>query len=75
MQQGVQRQMQIDPSQGEIVTCQACGDDKGHWDQKLQVRKISAITSPTGKEMYIQVPIMVCANCGEEFPTPSTLDV
>jgi len=72
-----QSQVQIDPSQGELVKCESLnckGAGKGHWDQKLTVKRLSAITSPTGKEMYIQVPIMTCTDCGDEFPAPSSLD-
>ena len=74
-----QQQMNIDPSKTEVVECQAIGTDpidgimkpcgNTTWDQKIQLRKVSAILSPTGKEMYLQAPILVCAECNTELET------
>ena len=73
-----QQQMNINPSKTTVVECQAIGTDidgimkpcgNTTWDQKIQLRKVSAILSPTGKEMYLQAPILVCAECNTELET------
>ena len=65
-------QLHIDPMKdGSPVICEECHDEKGYWENKLTIRKISALQSPSGKEMFIQIPIMVCENCGAHFPAAS----
>ena len=74
-----QPQMNIDPSKTTIIECKAVGTDPMDgvmkpcgstlWDQKIQLRKVSALLSPTGKEMFLQAPILVCAECNTELET------
>lgn len=74
-----QPQMNIDPSKTTVVECTAIGTDpmdgvmkpcgNTTWDQKIQLRKVSALLSPTGKEMFLQAPILVCAECNTELET------
>ena len=77
MQDVSNQQMNIDPSKTTVIECEAMGTDPmdtyihgkmkpcGNqlWDQKIQLRKVSALLSPTGKEMYLQAPILVCTEC------------
>ena len=74
-----QQQMNIDPSKTTVIECTAMGTDpmagimkpcgSTIWDQKIQLRKVAALLSPTGKEMYLQAPILVCAECDTELDT------
>lgn len=53
----------IDPSQTEAVTCGACKSEL--FLPMYMLRKVSALISPTGKEEVIQMPVMVCGQCGK----------
>ena len=61
-----QQQPQIDLSDAETMTCQKCNNKifiKGY-----VIKRISAIVSPTGKEMIAPVQVFNCGNCGEILP-------
>lgn len=47
----------------EPVGCKSCGN--AAFDQYYKLFKLSALKSPTGKPQMYNVPIFVCANCGE----------
>jgi hypothetical protein len=80
MNQPPSQNFNIDPSTTTIVECQetlrssdwpssktTCGGTL--WDQRIELRKVSALVSPTGKEMFLQAPIIVCNTCGSRLPT------
>ena len=55
-------QMNIDFSQTTAETCEKCGNDT--FVQVYQMRKLSALLSPTGQEAMIPVQVFACAKCG-----------
>ena len=60
------QQPQIDLSDAETMTCQKCGNSI--FIQGYVTKRISAIVSPTGKEMIAPVQVFNCGNCGEMLP-------
>ena len=60
------QQPQIDLSDAETMTCQKCGNSI--FIQGYVIKRISAIVSPTGKEMIAPVQVFNCGNCGEMLP-------
>ena len=60
------QQQQIDLSDAETMTCQKCGNSI--FIQGYVIKRISAIVSPTGKEMIAPVQVFNCGNCGEMLP-------
>ena len=61
--------MTIDPSTAEVVECPDCHGTL--WDTLTEIRRVSPLVSPTGKETYLQVPVVVCANvsCSHKLNT------
>ena len=57
-----QPQMNIDFSQTTAETCEKCCNDT--FVQVYQMRKLSALLSPTGQEAMIPVQVFACAKCG-----------
>ena len=55
-------QMNIDLSQTEEVICDECKNET--FTQQYQMRKLSALLSPTGQESMIPIQIFACAKCG-----------
>ena len=47
----------------DAVSCKKCGN--AAFDQYYKLYKLSALKSPTGKAQLYNVPIFVCANCGD----------
>lgn len=45
----------------EDIVCQKCGHDI--FEQKLKLKKVSRIQSPTGQEMIVPVPVVICDKC------------
>ena len=60
------QQQQIDLSDAETMTCQKCGNSI--FIQGYVIKRISAIVSPTGKEMIAPVQVFNCGKCGEMLP-------
>ena len=54
-------QMNIDFGQTEPEVCEKCENDTFH--HIFQIRKLSALLSPTGKEAKIPIQIYACAKC------------
>jgi uncharacterized Zn finger protein len=52
---------QIDMSQAESVKCESC--ESSTFQQTLLLKKISAIVSPSGKEILIPVAVFKCDKC------------
>ena len=57
-----QMQMNIDFSQTTAETCGECGNET--FVQVYQMRKLSALLSPTGKPTMIPIQVFACAKCG-----------
>ena len=72
MENNQQPQMNIDFSQTTAEVCEKCENDT--FQQVYQIRKLSALLSPTGKETMIPIQMFSCAKCGfinDEFePKP-----
>ena len=61
-----QQQVQIDLSDADTMKCQSCGNSI--FIQGYVIKKISAIVSPTGKEVIAPIQVFNCGNCGEMLP-------
>ena len=62
MMNNQQPQMNIDFSQTTAEICEECGNDT--FVQGYQMRKLSALLSPTGQETMIPIQVFACAKCG-----------
>jgi protein-arginine kinase activator protein McsA len=63
-----QQKMNIDLSKTEAIVCKECGSDV--FESAFLIRKISGILVGSNTDQMIQIPIMICNNCGmkvEEF--------
>ena len=61
-----QQQVQVDLKDADTMKCQACGNTV--FIQGYVIKKISAIVSPTGKEVIAPIQVFNCGNCGEMLP-------
>ena len=61
-----QANVQIDLKDADTMKCQSCGNSI--FIQGYVIKKISAIVSPTGKEVIAPVQVFNCGNCGEMLP-------
>ena len=57
-----QKQVQIDISKADTITCDDCGN--ASFIQAFFLKKISALMSPTGKEAIVPIQVFSCGNCG-----------
>ena len=57
------QQVQVDLEKAETMTCQKC--DNKIFIQGYVIKRISAIVSPTGKEVVAPVQVFNCGSCGE----------
>ena len=57
-----QKQVQIDISKADTITCDDCGN--ASFIQAFFLKKVSALVSPTGKEAVIPIQVFSCGNCG-----------
>ena len=62
MDNNKQPQMNVDLSQTTAEVCEKCENDT--FQQVYQMRKLSALLSPTGTEAMIPIQIFACAKCG-----------
>ena len=60
------QQVQVDLKDADTMKCQACGNSI--FIQGYVIKKISAIVSPTGKEVIAPIQVFNCGNCGEMLP-------
>ena len=58
---GQQPQMNIDMSQTTAEVCEKCENET--FTQVYQMRKLSALLSPTGEKAMIPVQVFACAKC------------
>ena len=61
-----QQQVQIDLSDADTMKCKKC--ENSIFIQGYVIKKISAIVSPTGKEVIAPIQVFNCGNCGEMLP-------
>ena len=57
-----QKQVQIDISKADTITCDDCGN--ASFIQAFFLKKVSALVSPTGKEAIVPMQVFSCGNCG-----------
>ena len=57
----------IDMSKLTTAQCPATGCDETAFYQLFEIKKLSSLVSPTGKEMIMQVPVFKCSACGETW--------
>ena len=57
-----QPQMNIDFSQTTAEICEKCENET--FVQVYQMRKLSALLSPTGQETMIPIQVFACHSCG-----------
>ncbi len=62
-----QQNMQIDPSKLTTVECKMDDCKETAFYQLFEIRKLSSLVSPTGKEVIMQVPVFRCASCGDTW--------
>ena len=55
-------QLQVDISAATDVSCDEC--DRKIFRVACIVKKLSALISPTGKEMVVPVQVLECSSCG-----------
>lgn len=60
------QKVQVDLKDADTMKCQACGNTV--FIQGYVIKKISAIVSPTGKEVIAPIQVFNCGNCGEMLP-------
>ena len=61
-----QQQVKVDLKDADTMKCQKCGNSI--FIQGYVIKKISAIVSPTGKEVIAPIQVFNCGNCGEMLP-------
>jgi len=61
-----QAQVKIDLTEADTMKCQSC--ENPVFIQGYVIKKISAIVSPTGKEVIAPIQVFNCGNCGEMLP-------
>ena len=67
-----QKQVEVDLKNAETMKCAECGNSI--FTQGYVIKKMSAIMSPTGKEMIAPVQVFNCGNCGTMLPLSKELD-
>ncbi len=60
-----QQQINIRPEDTTLVACTKC--QSALFMPMYMLRKLSALMSPSGREEVIQVPMMVCGQCGQPY--------
>ena len=60
------QQVKIELSDADTMKCQKCGNSI--FIQGYVIKRISAIVSPTGKEVIAPIQVFNCGNCGEMLP-------
>tara|TARA_R110002051_G_scaffold175148_1_gene245192 strand:- start:752 stop:976 length:225 start_codon:yes stop_codon:yes gene_type:complete len=58
--------VKVDLSEADTMKCQSC--ENPVFIQGYIIKKISAILSPTGKEVIAPIQVFNCGNCGEMLP-------
>lgn len=48
------------------LTCEKCENDT--FNEVVKIKRLSAITSPTGEEMVLPFKVFICSKCSEPIP-------
>jgi len=56
-----QEDLKIDINQAETMECDKCQGKL--WDSAHIVKRVSPLISPTGQEILVPLPILVCKKC------------
>lgn len=59
----IPQQINIRPEDTTLVLCKEC--ECPHFMQATSIRKLSSIISPSGREEFFNVPVLLCLQCGE----------
>jgi DNA-directed RNA polymerase subunit RPC12/RpoP len=70
MNQNQNTELETILANSEDVVC-ACGSK--HFIPATNLKKVSAIMSPTGKEEYAQLGVLICFSCGQKFEKPKII--
>ena len=54
-------QVNINPGDLQTLACNNCSSEK--FDQVFIIKKVSAIISPTGKQILLPIPVFECIKC------------
>ena len=60
------QQVQVDLKDADTMKCQKC--ENSIFIRGYVIKRISAIVSPTGKEVIAPIQVFNCGNCGEMLP-------
>ena len=60
--ESMQQQVNIDPNDLTDIECSSCGHK--NFKQVFQMKKLSALMSPTGQEQVVTIPVFICDKCG-----------
>lgn len=60
-----QQQITVDLSQTTQLVCNNC--EGKYFQPAVAIHIVSAILSPTGKELPMQVPVLLCVKCRTEL--------
>ena len=60
------QQVQVDLKDADTMKCQKW--ENSIFIQGYVIKRISAIVSPTGKEVIAPIQVFNCGNCGEMLP-------
>ena len=65
---GNQQQIRVNLDDAEDILCDECSNN--HFEPAFQMKRVSALVSPTGEEVMLPVQTFQCNKCGhvnEEF--------
>mgnify|MGYP001035846874 CR=1 FL=1 len=74
--QGSNTNVHIDLTLAKDLLCENC--ENNNFKQTMIIKKMSALTSPSGKEMVIPISVFACEKCehvNEEFLKMETGDI
>jgi len=66
------KQVQVDLKDAETMECEKCNNKI--FIQGYVIKKMSAILSPTGKEVIAPIQVFNCGSCGELLPMGGEMD-
>lgn len=57
----MEQTIRVNPRDLQDVKCEECGCEL--FREAVQIKKLSALLSPTGKETFMPVPTFACVKC------------
>lgn len=58
----VDKKLKINLAEAPWVTC---SEDNKLFDSKILIKRVSPLISPSGKEEFVPVEVMICSKCGK----------